>query len=1062
MLFLLAVSADAAEFAVQDSDLAFQQPAATAVSAQVLEVRLINQVLPRPNWNLQDARLVVRSTTDERYRDGVAIPDYGYWVRPARYTLRKDLRLKHTYFTLFLPQPLRPGGEYTVELAHLTFRALDRQTGGWVKEADGPAPALTLKFAGDAARSRAVHVNQVGYEPAATKLAYLTAFAGYRQGEPEQPLDVDFAGARRFLVVDAATGERRYEGTPKLSPRCLTPEDGSKPDALSQSRVWDLDFSEFRTPGRYRVVVPGVGSSYPFAIAPAAYNQVLGVLMRGAYQQRCGTALTPEFTRFPHPACHLDDARVPATTEYKHEELEFYPQAEGTTLACSGGHHDAGDYGKYVTSGARFAFHLLLPFEAAPAQVAYDQSPLPEAGNGIPDLLDEAAWELKWLSAMQDPADGAVHIICKPHATMSYEDGLPGLPSEKFKGPRVLWWKDIQATAAYAAILARAARTPAFRQHFPKEADAYLARALKAWEFCQKQTSKDGKPAPLVGGHHYGSFLQAQDEYCWAAVELWLTTGEARFHDYYLKFHKVSDSWLWKWWPLHEACGAATRAYVFGPRAGKDPAMLTACRENGLLAAARSTRGWQDAWATRVSFAQEPYKFGKWGWFFLADMASTDQLLAALLAPPDEARGLREAALFNADQECGNSADDLVSITGLGRKRQVDIVHQHAWHDGIVEPVPGIPLGFHPCGIAMAREIEIPNAYLVTALPPAYRNADGFNIQQEFTVSTLGPTIAAYALLGQPAAQRGGRPTLTITANGQAQTLTGTAPLRVEFAAVAAGVNGKTIREVYWDLDTEDVAVDERFAYTFATPGQYRVACTATDDCGWATWQVVRVNVAQPAAQLPNAGEPFAATPDTIGLWHLDGDVANAAGELKLALTGQAAFSADNLLWRRAATGQALHLDGPDDGVLIKLPDDVFSNPKITRVEVEALVAWQDDIPRGRGHSRMFLLFSNWDTQLGLYRDMWNGKLLQGVGGEAVKDEAFRRQWQQAAVPRPGWQRVALGFDRATGQAWLACGEQRVAFLYRFGPAQQPTQIHLGGFRGYLDEVRLRLTRKAD
>ena len=34
---------------------------------------------------------------------------------------------------------------------------------------------------------------------------------------------------------------------------------------------------------------------------------------------------------------------------------------------------------------------------------------IPESGNGLPDVYNEALWNIRWMLAMQDPADGGVY-----------------------------------------------------------------------------------------------------------------------------------------------------------------------------------------------------------------------------------------------------------------------------------------------------------------------------------------------------------------------------------------------------------------------------------------------------------------------------------------------------------------------------------------------------------------------------------------------------------------------------------------------------------------------------
>jgi hypothetical protein len=69
---------------------------------------------------------------------------------------------------------------------------------------------------------------------------------------------------------------------------------------------------------------------------------------------------------------------------------------------------DAGDYSKYVLNTAPTLWRLLNGYEMFPAKFSSDYWNIPESGNSVPDLLDEAQWELTWLEKMQ-ARDGGVY-----------------------------------------------------------------------------------------------------------------------------------------------------------------------------------------------------------------------------------------------------------------------------------------------------------------------------------------------------------------------------------------------------------------------------------------------------------------------------------------------------------------------------------------------------------------------------------------------------------------------------------------------------------------------------
>ncbi len=827
------------------------------IDNHVIAVKLVNMVLEKPEQELSVKDISVYSPDDPRYLVGRTPEYFSYWVRPFRYTIRKPLNIKATWIYLFLKTPLLRDKKYEVAIRDDKFIPLDTKTGEPTGVKNSPN-MLKAVWRGDFNPSPAIHVNQVGYLPGAPKIAYLSQYSGWKNGRENDSCDVDFSQYKTFSLIDESSGKSIYSGKIEATPVCYAGRRLVR-DRLTESRVWQMDFSKFIKSGRYRVQIPGVGVSYPFSIDPKIYNQVFGVLMRGAYHQRCGVALEADFTRHPHPACHLNDAVVPDVSEYHKPKMNFYPQKAGMKLKCAHGHHDAGDFGKYVLNGTLFAYYLLQPYEVFPQRLNFDASPVPQFRDGVPDIIQEAKWELDWISGMQDPEDGGVFILVKPKPTMSYENQVPGTarkPKEGVKeiiksflksnnsgdAPRVVWWKDIHATAAFGAILARAARTPEYVKYNFDAVKNYLSKAEAAWKFCMKHTEPDGSPVPLLGGHHYGKFLGAGDEYCWMAVELWLSTGEEKYHDYFLKHHDPMQGWMWTWWPLKGASGAATRSYVFGKRYGKNPKMLERCR-NAVVKAARDAVNWQKEWAYRVSFAKNCYNFKNWGWYFLPDVATYNIVLATTLVSGRERRRFLHAAYFNADQELGNNAENITYLTGIGKCRPVDIVHNSSRFDKIIEPVPGIPLGFHPAGYNRGKSArELMSKYNAGGLPIAYRYVDCWNIAQEFTTPILAAEIMTYAMLANPTLQKAGAPELEVTANGdKSGNISGKAPLKVKFAASAKGLKGKKIRDYYWDLDNEEFSCLKDFEYTFKKPGTYRVCCSVTDDDGWLAYKYITV-----------------------------------------------------------------------------------------------------------------------------------------------------------------------------------------------------------------------------
>src|SRR6185503_11125276 len=195
--------------------------------------------------------------------------------------------------------------------------------------------------------------------------------------------------------------------------------------------VYEADFSDLKTPGEYRLEVPGLGVSYPFLVEEGVAGSLARTYALGLYHQRCGTNNVLPFTRFVHGPCHQARARVP--TERDVETLRFlaeatanatnnprhvaprlkdfasslYPFVRQGSVDVSGGHHDAGDYSKYTINSAALVHTLIFAVDALPGVAELDNLGLPESGDGVCDLLQEARWEAQFLAKLQDD-DGGV------------------------------------------------------------------------------------------------------------------------------------------------------------------------------------------------------------------------------------------------------------------------------------------------------------------------------------------------------------------------------------------------------------------------------------------------------------------------------------------------------------------------------------------------------------------------------------------------------------------------------------------------------------------------------
>ncbi len=333
----------------------------------------------------------------------------------------------------------------------------------------------------------ACNVNQIGYLPDSRKLVTVRAIEG-------EALQTEFS-----VLNDK--DEAVYTGT--LSAPSYSQYSGEQ--------VYIGDFSEVKQDGVYTIKVGDDKVSFPFAIGSDVYDEVLLDAFHMLYNQRCGSDLTEEFAgEFAHPACHTTDAIIYGTNN---------------TKDVSGGWHDAGDYGRYVAPGVQAAYDLILLYEDFPEiWGSADDLQIPESGNGVPDVLDEARYELDWLLKMQDEATGGVYhkVTTKafPETVLPQED-----TADLYLSPI-----STTATADFAAIMAKCSLV--YEKYDAEFAKACGEAAVHAWDYLANTTNGKGflNPSDILTGEYPDG--QDKDERFWASVELYKATGDQKYLDF--------------------------------------------------------------------------------------------------------------------------------------------------------------------------------------------------------------------------------------------------------------------------------------------------------------------------------------------------------------------------------------------------------------------------------------------------------------------------------------------------------------------------------------------------
>ena len=517
---------------------------------------------------------------------------------------------------------------------------------------------LTLSVLGANAQqfTDRIKLNQVGFYTNGPKVAVVT-------GEVMAPT---------FYVTSTNLRDTFYSGT--LS--------APRQSQYSNTTTRLAEFSSLTKGGSFVVAVPGVGTSHVFKITADAMNGVAQATLKGFYYQRSDMPLEANYAGKWHRSAGHPDNIV-----YVHPSAEDGHRPAGTIIPSRGGWYDAGDYNKYIVNSGITMGTLLSALEDFPLFFEKLNVNIPESNDDVPDILNEALYNLRWMLTMQDPNDGGVYHKC----TNAIFDGMvmPGVTKEA----RYVVQKSTAATLDFAAVTAQAARIlQKYKKQFPNLADSCLIASTKAWAWAennpailynQTEINKRFKPEVTTGA--YGD-RSVKDEWLWAAAELFATTKG----DKYLNALKqrMSDSAHLPSWGNVAMLGyySVIRAEKRLPSsAGK---ILSAMKDSVLkIANSFSTRAGKNAFATVMGQSPKDYN---WGGNSVAGNQGILLIQAYLITRNNK---FLYDAVSNLDYILGRNATGYSFITGIGAKTPMHPHHRQSEADGIVDPVPGLLVG---------------------------------------------------------------------------------------------------------------------------------------------------------------------------------------------------------------------------------------------------------------------------------------------------------------------------------------------------------------------------------
>lgn len=654
--------------------------------------------------------LAVRSKDDPAYRDPASATKVyrkSWPLEVARIGQWEfDAPMEHSFY-LKLPEPLSVGKTY-----HISLRGDDTSS-------QRVPPFL---YAPDKGRSEAVHVSQIGFRPDdPAKVAFVSTWAGSGGGLIYDDLF--------FRVIDQRTHTVVYEGKLVSTVRADQPEDAYKRN-YNGADVYMADFSGLNEAGKYRVCVQGLGCSFPFDIAKDVWTHAFKISAKGFYIQRRSIEIGPPYSKFSRPRSF--DPRIgtkifQSTTPLmdtgnglnKSDKGNFGKLVAGKTdqlctQECWGGLMDAGDWDSRIQ-------HLIVTtrlidlFEMNPRFFSAIGLNIPESGNRLPDIIDEALFNLDHYRRMQTN-DGGIR---------------GGVESEEHPRFGEASWQESQEVLVYAPGIwssylyaAAAARTAYMLRGLKHDlVPVYQRSAAKAWRWAERNGPRKSKHA-----------FQVRDARNYAAAALYRLTGEEAYHKAFRETTVLNNprAEIYRWNKVDQR--EANWLYIDTHRPSVDTQLQDNCR-SALLREADILL--QRTGETGFCWAQD--KWAKVGWGALTRPGGTSMVRAHRLT--GDAKYLR-GAILAAQSGTGANPLNMVYTTGVGLRFPKRPLHIDSMVTNQAPP-PGLTL-FGPIDPKGKRWLK--RGYLRPLRPFLYPASKRWPVAESFWNMPWFPAISEYTV----------------------------------------------------------------------------------------------------------------------------------------------------------------------------------------------------------------------------------------------------------------------------------------------------------------------------
>ncbi|MBL4559483.1 MAG: glycoside hydrolase family 9 protein [Labilibaculum sp.] len=485
------------------------------------------------------------------------------------------------------------------------------------------------------ANEQLILTNQVGYENNAPKKAIIRTSADLFQ----------IKNSNGKTILEKTTGSKQY---------C----------SFSGDTVQTIDFSELTDKGEYYIVVNDSITSNKIIITERPYAELAKASLKSFYLNRSGMEIDSLFGGiWARPEGHPD------TIVYFHSSAADKNHPENSIMSSPKGWYDAGDYNKYIVNSSISTYTLLFAYNSFADYFNEVNLNIPESNNEIPDILDEALYNLRWMMTMQDSFDGGVfHKL----STKNFEDFV--MPNNAIN-KRYLVQKSTAATLDFAATMAYASRLfTHFDSSLPGLADSCRIQSEKAWKWALKNPNTLYQQASDISTGAYDD-TNIKDEWFWAASELYLTTGEK---SYMKHFSSTSFEVSTPGWRDVSTLG------IFS--------LLTSDKREEFKTIEKQLLANTNELILRESNSPYRIAINKYEWGSNSEFANQGVMKLLAYQITKNSKYLNSAR-ESLDYLLGRNVTAYCFVTGFGSLSPMNIHHRPSAADSVQEPVPGFLVG---------------------------------------------------------------------------------------------------------------------------------------------------------------------------------------------------------------------------------------------------------------------------------------------------------------------------------------------------------------------------------